>query len=302
MKYQPSCLAWREPLATLSRFPAANTAKPLALRAGEAHPKALLLLADSPQALAWCMFLSMSGICALCKTNADLQDSHIIPEFLYGPLYDHIHRFRIVPLEAGAREELLQKGLREPLLCSDCEQRLSRWEDYAKTAFVDSRGVHVTQHQDAVAFANLDYRTFKLFQLSLLWRMSVTQLDFFKEVVLGPHQERIRLALLSNDPLSPDEYPCHRVAVEINRKPYFDWITPPCLERLDGFHIYWLVINGIMHSFYVGSHAPPPDLSPSFLNAGGAMVVSVRQLAEIPCLLSAVRSLAAAHKARNRKD
>jgi hypothetical protein len=238
------------------------------------------------------MFLSMPGICALCKANADLQDSHIIPEFLYGPLYDHIHRFRVVPAEAGEREELLQKGLREPMLCRDCEQRLCRWEDYAKTAFVDSKGVHVIQHHSAVAFANLDYRTIKLFQLSLLWRMSATKLDFFKEVALGPRQERIRLALLSNDPLSPGEYPCHMAAVEINRKPYLDWITPPCLERIDG----------IMYSFYVGSHAPPPDLSPSFLNARGEMIVSVRQLAEIPCLLSAVCSLAAAHKARSRKD
>jgi len=240
----------------------------------------------------------MLGICSLCKRTEDLQNSHIVSEFLYGPLYDRIHRFQVVPADAAERETRLQKGLREHLLCKDCEQRLSRWENYAKTAFFDARGVQVSQYQEAIAFSNLDYRTFKLFQLSLLWRMSVSKLDFFKAVALGPHESRIRLALLNEDPLSPDEYPCHMVAVEINQKAYLDWITPPCLERLDGYHIYWLLINGITYSFYVGSHAPPPDLSPAFLNAKGGMLISVRQIADIPCLLNAMRSLAVARRAR----
>src|SRR6266576_6552526 len=129
--------------------------------------------------------------------------------------------------------------------------------------------------------------------------MGVSTLDFFKAVDLGSHhQERIRLALLNEDALSPDEYPCHMVAVEINHKPHFDWITPPCLERLDGYHIYWLVINGMLYNFYVGSHAPPPEISPMLLNAQGKLLISVHQLEDIPCLHDATLSLAEAHTAR----
>ncbi len=182
----------------------------------------------------------MFGVCSLCKRTEDLQYSHIVSEFLYAPLYDPIHRFHMVPADPAEREILRQKGLREYLLCKECEQRLSRWENYTKAAFVEAKGVQVIQRQGAVAFSGLDYRKFKLFQLSLLWRMGVSKLDFFKAVALGPHEERIRLALLNEDPLLPDKYPCHMLAVEISQKPCLDWITPPCLECLDGYHIYWL--------------------------------------------------------------
>jgi hypothetical protein len=244
------------------------------------------------------MFPPMLGICALCKQTEDLQNSHIISEFLYGPLYDHIHRFHVVSADATERERHLQKGLREHLLCKNCEQRLGRWENYTKSAFIEGKGVQITKCRQAIAFSGLDYRAFKLFQLSLLWRMSVTTLDFFKEVDLGPHEERIRLALLNETPLSPGEYACHMVAVEVNQKPHFDWITPPCLERLDGHHIYWLVINGILYSFYVGSHAPPSEIAPVLLSANGEMLITVRQLEDIACLHDAALSLAAAHRAR----
>ncbi len=46
-----------------------------------------------------------------------VQNSHIVSEFLYGPLHDRIHRFHVVPADAAERETRLQKGLREHLLC-----------------------------------------------------------------------------------------------------------------------------------------------------------------------------------------
>src|SRR5438876_116721 len=127
------------------------------------------------------MFRGMLGICALCKLNADLQYSHILPEFFYKQIYDPPPKkgFHVVSAVPSDRDEFMQKGLREHLLCTKCEGILSRWETKAKSAFLDSEGIQVTQHEQAIALSDLDYTTFKLFQLSLLWRMSVTKLDFF---------------------------------------------------------------------------------------------------------------------------
>ena len=63
------------------------------------------------------------GTCKLCSAERKLRNSHILPEFMYGPVYeDGDHRFRLVDVETG-RARLHQKGLREPLRCQVCENR-----------------------------------------------------------------------------------------------------------------------------------------------------------------------------------
>jgi hypothetical protein len=243
----------------------------------------------------------MPAVGALCKVNGDLQNSHIIPEFFYRLIYDaQPRRFHVVSAILSERESFQQKGLRERLLCRACEQKFGRWEHYAKAAFVDTRGVTITRHKDRITFHNLDYQQFKLFQLSLLWRMGVSTLPFFNDVALGPHEEKLRLALLREDPLQPDQYPCWLVAVEMRGKLLRDWILEPSLIRLDGHHIYWLVITSIMFSFYVGSQPPPTAIMPLFLNKRNEMVVIVRDITDIPCLADTVQRLGTAINARKK--
>src|SRR3546814_16606531 len=69
--------------------------------------------------------------CALCLLPKPLQDSHIIPEFLYGVMYDDKHRYNVLSLAPERRERIEQKGVREQLLCRDCEQKFSKLESYA---------------------------------------------------------------------------------------------------------------------------------------------------------------------------
>ncbi len=52
--------------------------------------------------------------CRLCKNDKPLQNSHVIPEFLYGPSYDAKHRIGVVRVGLPGRR-LRQKGIREPL-------------------------------------------------------------------------------------------------------------------------------------------------------------------------------------------
>lgn len=70
--------------------------------------------------------------CKLCLEDHDLRRSHIIPEFLFRPLYDEKHRaltFR--PDVTGKR--VIQKGIRERLLCAKCESHLGKLESYFAT-------------------------------------------------------------------------------------------------------------------------------------------------------------------------
>jgi hypothetical protein len=71
-----------------------------------------------------------SHICRLCGSDGPLCFSHVLPEFFYEGTYDEGHRFVSVTDHPRHRPRIMQKGLREHLLCAACEGRLSRYETY----------------------------------------------------------------------------------------------------------------------------------------------------------------------------
>src|SRR5262245_44978696 len=111
----------------------------------------------------------MIGSCRLCLQPRPLQKSHIFPEWGYAGLYGSRHRrfYKLTDMP-GARVGLPQIGIREPLLCFDCEQKLNRHERYTRDLFRTAARLVVPAVQ-ATAVNHADYRLFKLFQLSLLW-------------------------------------------------------------------------------------------------------------------------------------
>ena len=113
-----------------------------------------------------------SGSCALCLESAELRNSHIISEFLYSTIYDEKHRFHV--LEAGGKYPYYeQKGYREPLLCQECETKLSKWETYARAILTGGKPLKYWREDSITWIRGIDYQRFKLFQLSILWRAGV---------------------------------------------------------------------------------------------------------------------------------
>ena len=51
--------------------------------------------------------------CALCHEERDIRNSHIIPEFLYEPLYDEKHRLQLLSIIPSQGNSFKQKGLKE---------------------------------------------------------------------------------------------------------------------------------------------------------------------------------------------
>jgi hypothetical protein len=161
---------------------------------------------------------TVQGICKICKLcgqPSELQNSHIIPEIFYDLIYDEKpRRFHVIQADPSKKIEYGQQGHREHLLCRECEGKFGKLEDYVKRTFIDGKIVdgkrpQAAKMQDCIVLQNLEYKKFKLFLLSLLWRMSITTLDFFANVSLGQkHEEKIRKALLDEDPLQPEDYPC----------------------------------------------------------------------------------------------
>jgi hypothetical protein len=160
------------------------------------------------------------GVCRLCKEEHTLCDSHIVPEFIYGPVYDKHRAIGFKTTIKGVKPITHQKGLREFMLCGECEKHLN--DSYERPnapvwkALVEGKsqgGLSLTYNvtrsgTETVDVAGVDYASFKLLLLSILWRASVAKRSEYRAVDLGSHEEPIRLMLLERDPGPQLLYPC----------------------------------------------------------------------------------------------
>jgi hypothetical protein len=236
---------------------------------------------------------SVFGTCRLCLTEkVHLSHSHIIPEFAYEPCYDEKGRMIAVRLKAKVMDTYIQKGIREHLLCAKCEGLFSKWEGHAASIFESGRIDLTVRDADGWTPVQADYGLFKLYTMSLIWRMGISSDSCFKVVRLGAkHEERLRSALLRSDPLCPDEYPVIICSVRIGEEWMPEWVVPPYPGKFHGVHVYAPVIGGFLHNFFVGSHPIHRQLKPLILQADGTFRIPRRDVEGVPFLLKLVEEV-----------
>ncbi len=221
--------------------------------------------------------------CKLCLQNKPLRNSHIIPEFLYKneKLYDDKHRFLRLSSESTEPNILEQKGRRQHLLCWDCEQWLDRqYEKYAKRVLYDERHIYSTQLQHVEVLVNIDYARFKLFLLSILWRVSISTLSEFSHVNVGPHEERIRKMLLDFDPGYPYQFGCLVLDPDTETDPvtglqveHSVMLQPQTVEAA-GYTTVLLMFGGLIWTYVVSDQLKDFPAKERFLSRDGKLVIA----------------------------
>lgn len=221
--------------------------------------------------------------CALCQNEKELKKSHIIPEFFYKSLYEKVgnsYRFNVVPLDSDQKLRYKQKGLTEPLLCEDCEGQLSQYENHVRQIFYGGTGIYIT-NGNPIKIEGIDYQKFKLFQLSILWRASVSNLDFFENVSLGPHEEKIRKMIFNETPGSNLKYPCLFFMMLMEQNDVLDsFIYPPQMLRIDGHRVFRFIFGGGFWIFFVSSHTNMIRHTQFFLKESGEIQIPLRRAEE----------------------
>ena len=103
--------------------------------------------------------------------------------------------------QGGRGWKPLQKGIRERLFCESCEQHFNEYfEKPFREQWVIAQPLPNPWTDESVHWVNVDYSSFKLFHLSVLFRAGVSTLPTYREVSLGKHQEKLRHLLLNRDP------------------------------------------------------------------------------------------------------
>lgn len=231
-------------------------------------------------------------LCALCKKCHELRNSHIIPEFMYRPLYDDKHRFSLMGVEQDS-PKFKQKGLREKLLCSGCEGLLSRYEKYVSAVFSGKEAVHLSRSGKLVTVSGLDYHNFRIFGLSIIWRAGVSQNDFFKYVKLGPHEGPLRLMIRDENPGSPSQYGFFLGKILSGRLSVDALMMQPTPSRWGNHCCYRFVFGGFVWVFIISNHKPPKISEHCFISKAGTMAILESDLEEISFM---IRGMNAIHK------
>lgn len=217
---------------------------------------------------------------------------------MHKTMYDSDHRFFSLSGNASLKVRTHQKGMREPLLCDDCEQQFARYEKYASGVFFGGQAVGIGRSGNMVLLSNLEYAPLKLFLMSLLWRMGVTSVDTLKGIELGPHQESLRQLLLNENPSDPMTYPCLMTAVMHEGAHMSDMIVRPGLGKVEGHRVWSFVTAGLLFSFVVSRHGAPGDMDRAVLKLDGTMAFVVKELKDIPGLHQYLAELGQAHRER----
>ena len=190
--------------------------------------------------------------CRLCKKESDLCKSHIFPEYMYSHCYDDNHSFMEFTAEDGRYNKRRRKGIYEYLLCKKCEEIIQEYEDYGKRILYEDAKPEIEESKQPYTNESYNYRLFKLFVLSLLWRSSISTQDSFKLASLGKYEEELRIVLLNGLELAVNNYPICMYQTHIGGQPSDGVFMEiyPSKSKYDGRAIYQFVADGIF--FFVG--------------------------------------------------
>ena len=219
--------------------------------------------------------------CPLCKNKSVLTRSHIIPKFTQKEIKKFDGTMRRFTEKSHADGDIIQDEFYEHLLCSNCEGRFQKWEDYVARLIYQKRVFDFTPTKpgELVQLKALNYSKLKLFLLSLIWRMGVSRLPMFSEVKLGPHEERLRRMLVEDTPGGPADYGSTLVVVHVDGQRVN--LTRPADSIHHRTHrLYRALIDGLLVTWVIGQrdHMSRFELPQMFLQADGSWLTHTKDL------------------------
>jgi hypothetical protein len=155
------------------------------------------------------------GQCRLCHREAELQESHILPRFVWKWLKDSSPTGHLRGSQTPNRR--IQDGQKDYLLCWDCEQRFARWErEFASQVFLPL-------HQNTAT--EFKYGSWGLqFAASVVWRVLVFLRQSGLNHLTGAQQsdadraERRWREFLTGAAVSPGSQEVHLIPLDVIEK------------------------------------------------------------------------------------
>jgi hypothetical protein len=206
-------------------------------------------------------------VCRLCHKPNKFANSHIIGRSFFRKIRGPFKHAVEVNLDAKQISTFRQAGCYDDqMLCLECEPKFSELDTYGFKVLgrpdvsrpTLSHGLAGTV--EAYRIVGCDTDKLRKFILSVLWRASVSSLEFYDYVRLGPaFEQEIIHKVFSPDRLSRDDFTICVSKFDQNALgPYSGVLFPPLPHRdVTGMNCYSLYLPGLKIAIKV-DHRPTP--------------------------------------------
>lgn len=204
--------------------------------------------------------------CALCKNEADLVDSHLIPRWAYKRVLEADGGEEKAPVLVSAGAACYSNvQTTKHLLCTDCEGRFSKREDYvARLTRINEAGqpriFDYVKRLDtptgilAELSNDVDVESIAYFAASIIWRGCAMNLG----CVLGPYEIQFRNFLLGVAPFPKDAVLSMGILEQTpNILSPYGWVTEPTSTKAGVLWLHGFMVAGLAFRCFVGKKINP---------------------------------------------
>jgi hypothetical protein len=210
--------------------------------------------------------------CRFCEQDkVALAKAHVIPRSFFKLVRaDAKYSTELRASKKAVKEKALQAGNYDcDILCEECERKFTPYDTHGFSVFTkvfEEPNIYRDREIEcAYVLPDVDFRLLKLFVLGVLWRASVSRLDFYSNVGLGQSHENKIKSLISNGTIEGgDDYQCFCSHQKDN--PYPKAILPPWKRRAkDGINYVQLYLPDIQIVIKVDKRPLPEIFAPVVL-------------------------------------
>ena len=144
--------------------------------------------------------------CRLCHEDKELINSHIIPKVFFKFIYPENNEESLIMIGKNVPNKRRPIGSYEKLLYKDCDQMLGVYDNYAQNLLLKQALQFYPNTDLAYKIDDYSYVKLKLFFLSLLWRSSISDLEEFCNIDIGPFEERLEELIRSESVGGADDF------------------------------------------------------------------------------------------------
>ena len=217
---------------------------------------------------------AVTMVCRLCDTDRPLIKAHVVPEGFFRVFRD----MQVFSNKRGAHPRRSPTGVYDKsILCQNCDNGFSPWDKHAQEVllhdFSDETAIYYGARKIGWKITRFDYRSLKLFFLSLLWRASVSTHEFYRRISIGPLEAELRAMIVNADPGVAETF-----AVTLSRfdHPALRGMLDPHRERYDGVNYCRFYLAGFVAHIKVDRRPPPEFLSDLIIRDGMPIIVLLR--------------------------
>lgn len=180
--------------------------------------------------------MNTSSLCRLCGQHALLIKAHIFPRYFFEP------GSSLVDGKSNSRKKRPMGSYDTNILCGLCDSKIGElFDDAAKEILIDRKGVIKDPRLPIYRLKNKNYYD-KLarFFISVLWRASISLIEDFRTISLGPYENMAKQVIVDSN-FASHKYFAVSLCLFSNYSGKISMV--PTRIRIDGINFYSLILG-----------------------------------------------------------